>query len=78
MCDRGLSHPLTMRTVQEICDESYRRGERFSDMFVLKNDKPGYHGPLVHRETGESYQAMMARVEYEHLQRKKKKHGDNL
>lgn len=34
-------------------------------MFVLKNDKPGFHGPLVHRETGESYQAMMARSEYE-------------
>ena len=54
-----------MRTVQEICTESRERGERFSDMFVLKNDKPGFHGPLVHRETGESYQAMMARSEYE-------------
>ena len=77
MCYWGLPDPLTMRTVLEICDESYRRGERFSDMFVLKNDKPGYHGPLVHRETGESYQAMMARLEYE-LSQRKKKHGDNL
>ncbi len=40
-------------------------------MFVLKNDKPGYHGPLVHRETGESYQAMMARSEYEAAKVKK-------
>lgn len=60
-----------MRTVQEICTESRERGERFSDMFVLKNDKPGYHGPLVHRETGESYQAMMARSEYEAAKVKK-------
>jgi hypothetical protein len=62
-----------MRPVQEICDESQRLGEKFIDMFVLKNDKQGYHGPLVHRETGEGYQAMLARSEYEAKLRKQQK-----
>jgi hypothetical protein len=43
------------------------------DMFVLKNTKPGFHGPLVHRETGESYQAMDARSEYEAKLKKESK-----
>lgn len=60
-----------MRTVSEICEESRKRGEKFIDMFELKNDKPGYHGPLVHKETGESYQAMLARSEYEYRKHQK-------
>ena len=35
------------------------------DMFELKSDTEGVIGPMVHRETGESYQAMMARSEQE-------------
>ena len=62
-----------MRTVIEICEESRLRGEKFMDMFVLKNTKPGFHGPLVHRETGESYQAMDARSEYEDKLKKESK-----
>lgn len=62
-----------MRTVLEICEENNKAGKKFMDMFELKSDTVGFHGPLVHRETGESYQAMMARSEYEAtLQRKRK------
>lgn len=64
-----------MRTVTEICEESRERGEKFIDMFVLLNTKPGFHGPLVHRETGESYQAMYARSEYEATLRTKEHNG---
>jgi hypothetical protein len=64
-----------MRTVIEICEESRERGEKFMDMFVLMDTKPGFHGPLVHRETGESYQAMDARSEYEATLKKREEHG---
>lgn len=60
-----------MRTVLEICEENRNKGLKFMDMFELKNDKPGYHGPLVHKETGESYQSFGARSEYEYEQLKK-------
>ncbi len=60
-----------LRTVSEITEENQRAGNKFIDMFELKNDKPGFHGPMVHRETGESYQAMLARSEYEYQLRKK-------
>jgi hypothetical protein len=60
-----------MRTVSEICEENRKAGNKFIDMFELKNDKPGFHGPMVHKETGESYQAMLARSEYEYQLRKK-------
>ena len=60
-----------MRAVLEICEEHRNKGLKFMDMFELKNDKPGYHGPLVHKETGESYQAFGARSEYEYQQLKK-------
>ena len=43
----------------------------FMDQFVLLNNKEGFHGPMVHKETGESYQAMSARLEHEYQQRKK-------
>ena len=59
-----------LRTVIEISEENEKAGRKFIDMFELKNDKPGFHGPLVHKETGESYQAMMARSEYEYKLRK--------
>ena len=44
----------------------------FMGQFELKADKPGFHGPMVHKVTGESYQGMSARLDYEHSQRKKK------
>jgi hypothetical protein len=43
----------------------------FIAQFELKSDKPGFHGPMVHKVTGESYQGMLARVEHEYQQRKK-------
>ena len=42
----------------------------FMAQFELKNDKPGFHGPMVHKVTGESYQAMEARLAHEYKQRK--------
>jgi hypothetical protein len=54
-----------MRTVIEICEENRAAGNKFMDMFELKSDTVGFIGPLVHKETGESYQAMMARSEQE-------------
>ena len=59
-----------MRTVSEISMENHLKNFKFIDMFELRNDKPGYYGPLVHKETGESYQAMFARSEYEHRKQK--------
>ena len=44
----------------------------FMDQFELKADKPGFHGPMVHKVTGESYQGMSARLDYEHSQKKEK------
>ena len=58
-----------MRTVVEICEENRKAGKKFMDMFVLKADTPGLIGPMVHSETGESYQAMMARSEQEWKER---------
>ena len=57
------------RSVSEICIENRAQGKEFMDMFILKNDKPGFHGPMVHKETGESYQAMDARSEHEYQMR---------
>ena len=59
-----------LRAVVEIARENEKAGCKFIDMFELKNDTPGFHGPMVHKETGESYQAMMARSEYEYKLRK--------
>jgi len=42
----------------------------FMAQFELKKDTSGFHGPMVHKVTGESYQAMEARLAYEHKQRK--------
>jgi hypothetical protein len=49
--------------------EQVRRA--FMDQFELKSDKPGFHGPMVHKVTGESYQGMSARLEHEYKQKKK-------
>ena len=42
----------------------------FMAQFELKKDIPGFHGPMVHKVTGESYQAMEARLAHEHKQRR--------
>ena len=60
-----------MRTVIEICEENRAAGKKFMDMFELKSDIVGFIGPLVHKETGESYQAMMARSEQEWKDKRK-------
>ena len=60
-----------MRTVIEICEENQAAGKKFMDMFELKSDTVGFIGPLVHKETGESYQAMMARSEQEWKDKRK-------
>jgi len=50
----------------------YEQSRRdFMSQFELKSDKPGFHGPMVHKVTGESYQGMSARLEYEHNQKRK-------
>lgn len=49
----------------------YEQARRdFMSQFELKSDKPGFHGPMVHKVTGESYQGMSARLEYEYQQKK--------
>jgi hypothetical protein len=61
-----MTHDIkTLRPVLEIAEENRRAGKKFMDMFELKNDRPGFHGPMVHKETGESYQAMDARSRHE-------------
>jgi hypothetical protein len=50
----------------------YEQARRdFMEQFELKSDKPGFHGPMVHKVTGESYQGMSARLEYEYSQKHK-------
>ena len=57
---------------KETLSPSEIAGRAFMAQLELKSDKPGVHGPMVHKVTGESYQGMSARLDYEYLQRKKK------
>ena len=57
---------------KETLSPSQIAGRAFMAQFELKSDKPGFHGPMVHKVTGESYQGMSARLDYEHSQKKEK------